>query len=277
MQPPIECHLPVIYGQQTAFELLQHNTELTPENLSLCFEHGAVWLETAGKPRRLYDKTCQLKRGHKLHLYCNESTLTPCPYQATLIEDMGSFSIWCKPGGMLSQGSKWGDHWTIQRWIEQHALHDRKCLITHRLDRFTEGLMIIAHEEAINRQFHRMFEQHRIEKTYRAIVSGQIASETPIIASTPVQGKPAKSVLRVIEYSNSLDQTLVEIQPKSGRKHQIRIHLAELGHPVLNDRQYGREPFTGDLKLQASKLAFKHPLEQTALSFSMLDSDLLRL
>lgn len=275
--PPIELHQPVIYGQQSAFEVFAGNQKLTELQLEQCFNHGAVWLETAGKPRRLYDGSTRVKRGHTLHLYCNQSTLTPCPYQAQLIEDLESFSIWDKPSGMLSQGSKWGDHWTLQRWIKQQVFPKRDCLITHRLDRFTRGLMIVAHDDTINRQFHRLFEQQQIHKTYRAIVIGQLAPGEEMTINTPVQGRTAKSMLKVIDQDLQSQRSLVEIHPESGRKHQIRVHLADLGCPIEFDRLYGIEPFSGDMQLQSSQLDFKHPLNQQPLSFQLPKKDLLHL
>jgi tRNA pseudouridine32 synthase/23S rRNA pseudouridine746 synthase len=274
---PVEIHKPVIYGQQSAFELLSTGNALSAEQLNDCFKNGAVWLETSGKPKRLYDPGKPLKRGHKIHLYCNHSTLSACPYEAELIEDLDSFSIWNKPSGMLSQGSKWGEHWTLQHWIQQHRFQDRECYITHRLDRFTEGLMIVAHVAAINRQFHRLFEQKKIHKTYRAIVSGLLQSPDEIIINSPIQDKPAQSIVRIIAQNSSQNQTLLEIKPESGRKHQIRIHLADMGYPVLYDRQFGHPPFDGDMKLQASKIEFDHPVDQNLLRFSLPQKDLLSL
>ncbi|MDJ0881132.1 MAG: RNA pseudouridine synthase [Gammaproteobacteria bacterium] len=274
---PLELHIPVIYSQQKAIDVLGHPHKLNTVELQACFEHGAVWLETKGKPRRIYNCNEQVKKGHILHLYCNATTLTLCPYEARLIADMDHFSIWDKPSGMLSQGSKWGDHWTIQQWIQKYYFPDRQNLITHRLDRFTRGLIIVAHDDPINRHFHRMFEHHQIQKTYRAIVTGLIPPSEHIRIDNPVHGRQALTTLKVIQQDRHGNRTLVEIQPQSGRKHQIRIHLAELGFPIVNDRSYGSAPFTGDLQLQACQLAFKHPLTQQLLSYSLPKKDLLHL
>ena len=274
---PLELHLPVIYGQQKAIDVLAHQQKLTPTELQTCFEHGAVWLETTGKPSRLYDADTRIKRGHTLHLYCNSTTLTPCPYAAHLVSDMKTFSIWDKPSGMLSQGSKWGDHWTIQHWVKQHYSAERPCLITHRLDRYTRGLIIVAHDDTINRSFHRMFAQHQIDKTYRAIVVGLMSPDKAITIDSPVHDQQALTALQVIEQDPQHNRTLVEINPKTGRKHQIRIHLADLGFPIVNDRAYGSGPFAGDLGLQASRLQFQHPETQQKLSFSLPKKDLLHL
>ena len=266
---PVELHRPVIYGAQTALDLLDRNTELSTAQIRQCFEHGAVWLEATGKPVRLYDSGRLLQPGQKLHLYCNQSTLSSCPYSAELVADQTAFSIWNKPSGMLSQGSKWGDHWTLHRWIKQHVWPQRECLITHRLDRYTEGLIIVAHNDSINRQFHRLFENRAIQKTYRAIVFGEMPLSQVLDIDSPVDGKHAKTYIRVLDSQPDPALSLLEVIPETGRKHQIRIHLAAAGHPVLNDRLYGQEPFSGDLMLQASALKFVHPERKNGLHFEI--------
>jgi tRNA pseudouridine32 synthase/23S rRNA pseudouridine746 synthase len=274
-EPFIELHRPVLYKQQLAIELLAHYTELSQTELELCFDNGAVWLQAAGKPHRIYDPATLLKKGQQIHLYCNQSTLSSCPFVATLIADFDSFSVWNKPSGMLSQGSKWGDHWALYRWIRQHQWRDRESYITHRLDRYTQGLMIVAHDEDTNKKLHRMFEARQIQKTYRAIVQGLLAVGEQRTLSTPIERKSAETQFKVIDQLAPANQSLLEIHPHTGRKHQIRIHLAEVAHPVVNDRNYGQPPFDGDLMLQACALEFPHPLDGTALKLELDRIDLL--
>ena len=274
---PIEIHTPVIYPGQHAFGLLSQQDKLSPDQIETCFKHGSVWLEMVGKPVRIYDQYTPLKPGNKLHLYCNDSTLAACPYQPQLVQDFTGFSVWVKPSGMLSQGSKWGDHWTLSQWIQHHHFTDRESFITHRLDRFTEGLMIVAHQSAINKQFHRLFEQRQIKKTYRAIVSGLMTPDESINIDTPIEQQSAVTRILVISQNSATRQSLVEINPETGRKHQIRIHLAELGHPIVNDRQYGLAPFSGDMQLQACGLEFTPPDQENLLQIRLQEDKLLAL
>lgn len=274
---PLEMHIPVVYSQQQAGEII-HNENLSQQQIIRCFENGAVWLESHNsKPVRLYDDKTVLTKGQHLHLYCNQSTLAPCPYQPELVGDFTDFSIWDKPSGMLSQGSKWGDHWTLHRWIKQHPWPARSSFITHRLDRFTQGLMIVSHTESINRHFHRLFESRDIHKTYRAIVSGLMQPGEYITIDSPIDGKKAETTVHVLAHRADPDLSLLEIKPISGRKHQLRIHLAEIGHPVVNDRQFGAPPFEGDLMLQASELDFNQPTEQNRLQIKLATEKLLTL
>jgi len=274
---PVEIHKQVIYKNQNAIDLLQDHEELSAEQIQQCFNNGAVWLQTAGKPQRIYQPETTLKPGHKIHCYCNSTTLTDCPFEAELVADFEDFSIWNKPSGMLSQGSKWGDHWALYRWIKHHIWADRESFITHRLDRFTSGLIIVAHNKTTNTQFHRLFENRKIHKTYRAIVSGLMTQNQSLTLKSKIDNKNAESQVKVIDLQTSSQQSLVEIKPETGRKHQIRIHLAETGHPVINDRQYGKPAFDGDLQLQASELEFSHPAKSENIHIKLNKAQLLKL
>ena len=277
---PLELHRSAVYKNQRALDLLDSDkadAPLSRAQIEQCFDNGAVWLEAAGKPQRLRDCAEIVPRGHKLHLYCNDATLAACPFGARLVEDFSTFSIWFKPAGMLSQGSKWGDHWALYRWIEQRVWPDRRCFITHRLDRYTSGLMIVAHDAATNQAFHQLFEQRKINKTYRAIVRGALPPDSTQTLDSAIEGKAAVSHIRVIDSDAKRDLSLLEIHPETGRKHQIRIHLAGSGHAVLNDRRYGPAPHTGDLQLQASALAFSHPLDQARIEVALPTEQLLTL
>jgi len=96
-----------------------------------------------------------------------------------------------------------------------------------------------------------------VQKTYRARVLGEMTPGEEIRIDHPIDGRPALSLLRVLDSGNGFSR--IEIRPQTGRKHQIRRHLAELGHPVVNDRQHGKSPFDGDLALQATGLEFTDP------------------
>lgn len=273
--PAIELHRQVIYKNQQAIDLLDSDEELTREQITSCFENGSVWLETAGKPQRLYESLTLLKPGHKIHCYCNSTTLSNCPFEAELVADFTDFSIWNKPSGMLCQGSKWGDHWALYRWIKQNYWPERESFITHRLDRFTSGLVIVAHTATVNKQFHRLFENRLIKKTYRAIVSGLMTQDQHLVLDTKIEQKNAQSLVQVIDLQTSSKQSLVTIKPQTGRKHQIRIHLAEIGHPIINDRNYGKPPFDGDLRLQANALEFTNPVNNEKIQVSLQPDKLL--
>ncbi|MCX7683168.1 MAG: RluA family pseudouridine synthase [Anaerolineae bacterium] len=153
--------------------------------------------------------------------------------------------------------------------------------IVHRLDKDTSGLLVVAKDEATHAALQRQFKRRGVLKTYLALVEGQVQPPEGIIEApigrdrvrrkrmmvTP-SGRAARTIYRAREYF--ADHTLLEVQPVTGRTHQIRVHLAWLGYPVVGDEVYGHRRqrlLRGRYFLHAAKLRFTHPLtgEEVAL------------
>jgi len=194
------------------------------------------------------------------------------PPTPQLIADEQEYSVWHKPTGMLCQGSKWSDHCTINRWIETQHLFEqqpqRNSFIVHRLDKAARGLVLIAHTKKATQKLAGLFEQKKIEKHYRIIVEGEFPEEEQIIDSK-IDGKPAHSIARRLFFDAHKQHSLLDVQIKTGRKHQIRIHMQRSGHPVIGDRLHGnahdRSP---DLQLQSFSLSFTCPLSEQIKRYS---------
>jgi 23S rRNA pseudouridine1911/1915/1917 synthase len=154
--------------------------------------------------------------------------------------------------------------------------------IVHRLDKDTSGVLVVARTAGVHRDLVRAFKERRIHKTYLALVHGipddrQGVVEAPIgrhpihrkkMAIRPLDGRPALSRWQV---SRIFDRfSLLEVVIETGRTHQIRVHLASIGHPVAGDRLYGanrpNEPFPRQM-LHAWKLRFTHPVTGRPLAF----------
>ena len=116
-----------------------------------------------------------LKSGDELHLYYDPKVQAEVPPAPTMIADVGGYSVWRKPYGMRSQGSKWGDHCTIMRWAEQHLEPERTSFTVHRLDLAANGLILVAHSKKIAGALGSLFQAREIEKRYRAIVKGDFS------------------------------------------------------------------------------------------------------
>ena len=160
---------------------------------------------------------------------------------------------------MYSQGTKWGDHCTIYRWAEQHLEPQRPAFPVHRLDRAASGLMILAHTRKMAQVFSDMFKNRKIHKRYRATVEGELNNiDLPYTINTTIEDKPAVS--RIISLQAQDKITILTIEIETGRKHQIRRHLSEMGYPIVGDRLYGSGESEEDLKLQAVYLKFICPI-----------------
>ncbi|UXU75746.1 MULTISPECIES: RluA family pseudouridine synthase [unclassified Paracoccus (in: a-proteobacteria)] len=154
-------------------------------------------------------------------------------------------------------------------------------LLVHRLDLDTSGVMVFALTPHAQRHLSRQFEERRTRKTYLARVWGQLAPATgtvdlPLIVDWPNrprqkvdhdQGRPAQTHWRVIR--STPQESRVRLTPVTGRSHQLRVHMAALGHPILGDPLYasGAAAAFPRLMLHAESLRFKHPESGVMMGF----------
>jgi len=259
--PAKEFHLKITpyNASELPSRLLAADSQLSRQQIKQAMHKGAVWLTHAKHTRRLRRDKTRLIPGDQLHLYFNPDVLQQEPPQPQLFADEQEYSVWYKPAGMLSQGSKWSDHTTLTRWAELHLQPQRPAFLTHRLDRFADGLMLIAHTKSMARQLSAKFENRTVEKTYNVWVHGEFPEqEEAIHIEQPLDGKPAVSSARRIGFDADKNRSLLEVRIETGRKHQVRRHLASVGFPVVGDKLYGKNE-TGNLLLTAVLLAFEDP------------------
>ena len=269
-----ELHLSAKNSPQTAIDLLAENCSLSKQKIKAAMTNGAAWLESSIGIHRLRRAKKILTENDTLHFYYDETIQHSKPIAATLIADENEYSIWNKPYGMYSQGSKWGDHCTINRWAEEHLIPQRPAFIVHRLDRAANGLILIAHSKKMAIKFSELFRNRNIEKRYSAIVKGSLNKlALPYTIANKIDDKPAISNIISIENNpdkiteSTTSKILIEIE--TGRKHQIRKHLAELGFPIVGDRLYGTAESTDDLQLQAKTLKFICPVTHKQKTYSL--------
>ena len=257
----------------TALDILASNNPLSKQKLKRVMSNGAVWLESDRGINRLRRAKKPVHEGETLHLYYDEMIQETHPEPAELIADEGDYSIWNKPYGMYSQGTKWGDHCTIYRWAESQL--QRPSFLVHRLDRAASGLIIVAHSKKTAAAFARLFEKRKIKKLYRIEVTGnyeelrEIIQTLPYPISSPIDDKPAVSKIISIEESENKDRIIIHLEIETGRKHQIRKHMAALGYPVIGDRLYGSTQLEENLQLQSLYLKFTCPITGSIREYSL--------
>jgi 23S rRNA pseudouridine1911/1915/1917 synthase len=162
--------------------------------------------------------------------------------------------------------------------------------IVHRLDKMTSGLVVVAKSDAAHRRLSDLFKSREVHKTYVALVHGRVAADSGEIARSVgrdprhrtrmkaggIAPREALTTYRVVRRLGPF--TLVEAAPRTGRTHQIRVHLASIGHPVVGDTTYGapaklrwagrEEPTLARTFLHAAKLAFAHPTTGAPMEFA---------
>lgn len=270
-----EKHIEVTRNELVAVDLLAQETGLSKQKIKLIMQKGAVWVTKGKKTQRLRRAKKSVKQGETVHIYYDRAVLEMEPAEPELIFDEGRYSIWNKPYGLLSQGSKWGDHCTITRWAEQNLKPQRVSFVVHRLDRAANGLIIIAHEKNAAATLSQLFQHRQVEKHYQIWVHGkfseQATASNPIRVDSDIDDRSAVSYFAFKKYDAERDRSLLEVTIETGRKHQIRRHSAELGFPVVGDRLHGKEGDKEDLQLQAYFLSFKCPYSHVQRTFNLLN------
>ncbi len=274
MDDIFELHISVELNGQSVIEALAENIDFSRQQLKRILQSGAVWHESARGIERIRRAKKLLKRGELVHVYYNRQIQETEPLEAILVADEGSYSLWDKPAGMLSQGSRWGDHCTIYRWAEQVLLPQRPAYIVHRLDKATSGLIILAHKKTTAAAFSKMFEQHQIDKTYYARAEGEcLFAKLPFEINTPIEGRPALTRIVQADYDREGSFTHLWIELVSGRKHQIRRHLSSIGYPIMGDRLYGANNIAVDLQLRCVKTGFICPQDGVQKNWSVAEME----
>jgi 23S rRNA pseudouridine955/2504/2580 synthase len=221
----------------------------------------------------------------------------PRPLHLPIVHEDAALLVVDKPSGVAVHGGSGVSYGVIES-LRAERPQAKLLELAHRLDRDTSGLLIIAKKRSALVELHRMLRDGEVEKVYVAVVRGRWAGGARELRErlhkfvtaggerrVAVHGAGRSAATRVAPIAVADDCSLLELRLLTGRTHQIRVHLAHAGHPILGDDKYGDFELNRALAKQGMKrlllhawrLAFTHPLTGEALRFeSPLPADLRR-
>ncbi len=218
-----------------------------------------------------------LKKGDTIILIdLNPKPPKAYPLDLPVLYEDETIAVVHKPAGISVSGNQYR---TVQNALGHNLKQSTQedalnwPLPVHRLDNPTSGLLLIAKTRKARIVLGQAFEQKTIAKTYRAVIIGKTAPKGEI--NQCIDGKPAHSSFRTLQTVPSLKNdflSLVELTPHTGRTHQLRIHCANIGAPILGDKTYGKEGLIlkhKGLFLCAVGLQFEHPITHKLIVISI--------
>ena len=217
-----------------------------------------------------------------------ENTLTPKDIKLDIVYEDDDLLVINKPKGMVTHPGNGNEEDTLANAVSfysnslSHVNGDFRPGIVHRLDKDTAGLLVVAKNDEAHAFLADQLVDHTLGRLYYALVLGNITEEEGVIIA-PIgrdkqnrlkmavdvkNGKEAETTFRVIERLNGF--TFVECKLKTGRTHQIRVHLDYIGHPVIGDPIYGkgnRKLYNDGQLLFAHKISFIRPSDKKMVTF----------
>ncbi len=208
--------------------------------------------------------------------------ITPCNDGLDLIYRDDSLIVANKPAGLLAVPGRGADKQDCLASRVQAEFPD--ALVVHRLDMATSGLLLFARGIEMQRRLSHLFHERLVTKRYVAVAAGKLEPpsgeiDLPLIGDWPNRplqkvdfeiGKPSLTRYHLLAHDAGANTTRLELEPVTGRTHQLRVHMAATGHPILGDSLYGGEAggMAERLLLHASALSFVHPLNAELLSLA---------
>ena len=209
-----------------------------------------------------------------------------------IVYEDNNIAVVNKPSGMLTHPTSTEKSGTLVNALlyRYKKLSDINGIyrpgIIHRLDRNTSGLLIIAKNNEAHEKYAQMIKDREVEKHYRTIVKGRV--EENLVINEPIgrskshpnkmcvtpDGKPSLTEISIIEQFNNF--SYLDVNLKTGRTHQIRVHLSHIGHPVFNDTLYGFGKMkirTDEQVLQSYKLKFVNPFNNQLIDLQIDEDD----
>lgn len=225
-------------SDKSLIELVQDKTKTSPAFAAKLIEYGAVKLKfrSKGSFQRIRDPKYKLHPTDLIEACIDEKVLSLKPFENPLcLFECTHYGVWFKPANIMSQGTDAGDQTSLLYGIEKMG---KTPYLVHRLDRETQGPMIVAYHSKAAHQLSEIFLQNKIKKFYHALVKVHGFIEESGVIEFTLDQKEAKTSYRVLDRREG--KALVEVELHTGRLHQIRRHLDLISAPVMGDPKYGQ-------------------------------------
>ncbi len=211
-----------------------------------------------------------------MHMSDDFAYTPPTEPWLTVVHEDRDMVVIDKPSGLLSVPGRVHADSALSRV----AGDERRAYAVHRLDMDTSGLLVIALRRKAERALQQQFRERSVDKRYTAVVCGvvpddageidlplsRLSTHPPRSVVDCAAGRPARTMYRVL--TRQSDRTVLLLTPKTGRSHQLRVHLAHLGHPIVGDRFYGGLQHPNQrLHLHAQRLSVDHPFDGRRMHF----------
>lgn len=259
--------------KQTLGDFLLSITKLTPKELGEAATKGAVWIQRKGKGKILRIRVLNemLAAGDVIQLNYDPKVLKlPEVTHLDCVYEDQNYGVWIKPAGVVPQGSQASDHASVLRYVEK--VKNKEVFLVHRLDRETEGLMLVAYHSKAAALLSDLFQKNKIHKEYEAIVLGEMERGHRETIRASLDDKEAVTHIEVL--GNKNNQSHLKVTIETGRLHQIRRHLDFIGHPIMGDPKYGKgNKNRQGLKLIANSLSFTDPWSDKPVKFQLPSKD----
>ncbi|MEP7366477.1 MAG: pseudouridine synthase, partial [Acidobacteriota bacterium] len=201
-------------------------------------------------------------------------TAPAAPPPRLLLHEDEHLLVVCKPAGWNTHAPAPFAGEGLYEWLRHRKPRWASLSILHRLDKETSGVIVFGKTPLANRSLTEQFTRRLVRKKYRLVTDRPVARQNFTVASDIARageryasragGEPAETIFRVINTTGQL--TEVEAEPRTGRTHQIRVHAAESGFPILGDTLYGGAA-AARLHLHSCELSFAHPATGEAVTF----------